>query len=185
MFDVFFLKILIYFDDFFKHFFHRSVPSCLKALPFCCTAVRTTWREIHHLLLMKSRVSTNFDTLRHTYESFLFFFGFHQFSVVLNQLETQKNLGSEVCLWVIFQCCAAALQQQTISLDGQQQKLSVSTPCLHRAATILCFRYFRYFGWYMMIPYDYLWPLTILYYEILWIFQISIALWEVQILIIL
>mmetsp|Transcript_6373 Transcript_6373/g.14440 ORF Transcript_6373/g.14440 Transcript_6373/m.14440 type:complete len:348 (+) Transcript_6373:310-1353(+) len=37
---------------------------------------------------------------------------------------------SEDDLWVIFQCCAAALQQQTISLDGQQQKLSVSTPCL-------------------------------------------------------
>ena len=72
----FFFKILIYFDDFFKHFFHRSVPSCLKALPFCCTAVRTTWREIHHLLLMKSRVSTNFDTLTSLFYSFLVFINF-------------------------------------------------------------------------------------------------------------
>ena len=77
-----------------------------------------------------------FDTLRHTYEFFLVFIKFQL-------LNPQKNLGSEVCLWVIFQCCAAALQQQTISLDGQQQKLSVSTPCLHRGADILCFRYFR------------------------------------------
>mmetsp|Transcript_77459 Transcript_77459/g.121970 ORF Transcript_77459/g.121970 Transcript_77459/m.121970 type:complete len:204 (+) Transcript_77459:245-856(+) len=37
---------------------------------------------------------------------------------------------SEDNLWVIFQCGAAALQQQTISLDGQQQKFPVSTPGL-------------------------------------------------------
>ena len=143
------------------------MPSCLKALPFCCTAVRTTWREIHHLLLMKSRVSTHFDTLT----------SFFWFSSSFSCWTPKRTWVPKFASGSSF---SAALPRSSSKPSRwmANNKSSRSPPHAYTEAQTFCASDTS------DTSDDTLWLLMTLNDTLLWIFQISIALWEVEILII-